>query len=109
MAFLVTFTFFLCDYGDNVDQRFEYLNHVINQSFWYKYPLEIQKMLLIVQPIAQRPVRMRGFPNLEFNHPFFHKVKFSLFLVDFNKFRLIYFFHVKFFSLRKLHIRTLIF
>lgn len=74
MVCLLFFGYILCHYGDNVNVRYDDINTVINQTCWYEYPLEIQKHLFVIQMMAQRPISIRGFPNLEFDHPFFQKV-----------------------------------
>lgn len=61
-------------FGDKIMQRFDSFNIVINQTVWYEYPIKTQKRLLNLQPIAQRPVRIVGYPNLGFDHLFFQRV-----------------------------------
>lgn len=74
LSVLVPLAYLICDYGGKIIHRFDLFNIVINQTVWYKYPIKTQKRLLILQPIAQRPVQIFGYPNLCFDHLFFQRV-----------------------------------
>lgn len=76
----VTFVFIVwlylfCHFGDEVTNRYIYVNDLVYKSAWYLYPIEIRKDIRFAMRVAQRPVFMKGFANIQCTRFIFQKVK----------------------------------
>lgn len=53
--------FTLCFFGDSVTHKFDELNDCIYASLWYKYPLDVQKSMILVLARTQQPFFFAGY------------------------------------------------
>lgn len=69
MEFVETFPvdvlcFFLiaafAEFGQMLTNEFENFNNELNRSDWYQFPIEIQKMLIIILPNTQQSMTIYG-------------------------------------------------
>lgn len=55
-------------------RQFYRFNDALLQSNWYRFPIDTQKMLLIVVANAQQPIIIQGFGNIACTREVFKKV-----------------------------------
>lgn len=60
--------------GEIVTDQFDAFNVALCNSFWYLFPNELQRMLLIFMGIAQKPAYVRGYGSTVFTREAFKKV-----------------------------------
>lgn len=58
------FVLAVCEFGQRVSNAFIEIDSNIDQLDWYLFSLEMQKMLIILMIIAQKPVRLDVFGNI---------------------------------------------
>lgn len=56
--------FIICELGERLTDHFNEISIGIFQCDWYIFPIDVQKMFLIVLLNAQTPITIRGFGNL---------------------------------------------
>lgn len=54
---------FFCLIGDMVTSKFASINNALYDTYWYRFPVETQKMMIVIIPIAQKPIFIRGMNN----------------------------------------------
>lgn len=69
----------ICFFGDNVTRKFGAIGDTIGECSWYQLPMKMQKELLTMLIIAQKPVYIQGFSNTHCTLEFLKKVLFSIF------------------------------
>lgn len=67
--------FFVCEIGERVSQEFEMFDETLYQSKWYLFPIELQRMLVIVVSNAQQSVFVQGFGNILCTRDSFKRVR----------------------------------
>lgn len=68
---------FVCEFGEMTTARFEDLGEQLCQECnWYLFPMELQRMFVIVVVEAQEPIIIRGFDNTPCARETFKKVDF---------------------------------
>lgn len=81
-SILVTWSFilifFLCQCGQFVTNQFDYFDDKLYQCNWHLFPIEIQRMLVIVMTNTQRPSTVHGFANTFCTRDAFKGVKFRV-------------------------------
>lgn len=60
----VGFVFVCCEFGHKLSYAFEEIDHVITQLDWYKFPLQLEKLLPILVVCAQQPADLRVFGSV---------------------------------------------
>ena len=65
MIVIWTFTtiFFVCELGEKVTHQFNLFNEEICNCDWFLFPIEIQRIFLIVLLGAQQPAVIQGYAN----------------------------------------------
>lgn len=61
--------------GEMLLRQFFRFDNALYQSNWYLFPIETQRMLLIVIANAQQPIIIHGFGNVACTREVFKKVK----------------------------------
>lgn len=81
-SILVTWSFilifFLCQCGQFVTNQFDDFDDKLYQCNWHLFPIEIQRMLVIVMTNTQRPSTVHGFANTFCTRDAFKGVKFRV-------------------------------
>ena len=72
-SFVVMFIY--CDFGERISCGFEAVHNGIEECDWYLFPIEMQKMLLIIMA-ADEPIVLKGFANVVMTRETFKKVVF---------------------------------
>lgn len=78
--------FLYCVLGQMVTDQFENYNQSLGQSNWYLFPIEMQKVYILVMANAQEPSLIRGFGNIECTRETLKKVS-KLFENQFYNYR----------------------
>ena len=68
---------FVCECGEMLTTRFNELGDQLCQCNWYLFPVEMQRMFVIVVVDAQQPTIIRGFDNAPCARDTFKKVTIS--------------------------------
>lgn len=53
-----------CECGERVTEQFHLYNDKLNRCKWYRFPLDVQRILLIFMGDAQQPAYIRGYANI---------------------------------------------
>lgn len=64
----------LCELCEYITGQFGEIDSEIMQYDWYKFPIEIQKMLPILICGTQNPTVMKGYINVEYSRETFKNV-----------------------------------
>lgn len=56
--------FSVCDFGERLCGKLEEIGHVYDQSSWYAFPYNVQRMLSTLIMIAQQPVELQVFGSI---------------------------------------------
>lgn len=67
--------FVLCDFGENMMNKFGEVNDMIYSKNWYTFPQQIKRVIPIIMMGAQLDVILKGFANLTCTREAFKKVK----------------------------------
>lgn len=70
--------FIICEVFGKINHGFETISHAMDQSRWYLFPRQIQKILPIVLINAQQIVDFNCFRDTPCNRETFKKVNLSL-------------------------------
>lgn len=54
-----------CEFGERVTLEFNVFHDELCHSDWYMFPMEMQKMLLIILSSTQQPAAIQGYANSE--------------------------------------------
>lgn len=71
-AFVLVFLF--CEFGEMVSDEFEEFNDELDQSDWYSFSVEMQRIFVILTINAQQSTYIKGFANVLCVRPTFKKV-----------------------------------
>lgn len=66
--------FLLCDFCEEVSVRLESITDGIYMADWYTFPIEIQKMALMIMTATEQTVVIGGFGNVLLTRDTFKKV-----------------------------------
>lgn len=66
--------FFYCELGETVTQYFNIFHEHLCQSNWYKFPIDVQRMLIIFMLDTQQPAAITGYGNIECTRDSFKNV-----------------------------------
>lgn len=55
------FFYWICNFGENLTTRFAVMNDKIYDMSWHLYPPKLQKYVVLIIMMAQKPVYARGF------------------------------------------------
>lgn len=72
--FPIAFIFFFCEFGEMLTNQFNVFDEELCQCDWYAFPVEIQRMLVIVMINTQQTTALRGYANTFCTRDFFKKV-----------------------------------
>lgn len=72
-------SFCYCELGERVSQQFNIFDDELRRCRWYLYPLEMQKMLLIILSSTQQPPAIQGYANTVCTRDAFKRVRFVIF------------------------------
>lgn len=78
MFWTFAFVLIFCELGDMVSSQFVVFNDSLERLNWYLFPIEMQKMMIIVMAKTQQPALLRGFGNIVCTRETFKKVIFTL-------------------------------
>lgn len=78
MIWSFTLIFLLCESGEAVSHQFDEFDNEFWQSNWYLFPIEMQRMLVIVMLNTQRPAIIQGYANTLCSRDAFKTVKFLM-------------------------------
>lgn len=53
-----------CDFGEKITTQFQEFNNELNKSNWFEFPIDYQRMYVIVLANAQQMVIVKGFGNI---------------------------------------------
>lgn len=73
-SFLIIFL--VCEFGEMISSRFIMFNDCLEQCNWYSFPIEMQRMYIIVTVTTQRHVVLHAFGNAECSREANKKVRF---------------------------------
>lgn len=71
-----------CEFGHQVQHRFERIHDVVGELDWYLFPDELRKILPFVEQFVQQPVEFEFFGSISCGRPLFKDVS-EMFLVFF--------------------------
>lgn len=81
ISFLLFWTivliFIFCELGERVTQQFNEFNEQFCQCNWYLFPIEMQRMFIIVISNTQRPAIIEGYANIVCTRDAFKQVRFK--------------------------------
>lgn len=69
--------FFFCESGERLSGKFEAIDDELYECDWYLFPMEIQRMVLILLSGTHAPVLLRGFGNIVCTREAFKDVRFE--------------------------------
>lgn len=69
--------FVFCEFGERVCSEFNVFNEELCRCDWYLFPLEMQKMLLIILSSTQQPASIQGYANTQCTRDAFKSVNIS--------------------------------
>lgn len=64
MVWSFVFVSLFCELGEMTLERYEKVDQQLFNCKWYKFPIEIQRMLVIVIANSQQPVTICGYGNI---------------------------------------------
>lgn len=73
LIIIMLLLFVLCDFADNVSDRFDRTN-IYEYCEWYKFPNELQRLLPIIINNTHKGVIIEGFGNIDCTREKFKKV-----------------------------------
>lgn len=53
-----------CELGDRLSSAFSVISDLIDQFKWYRFPIEVQRMLPIILITTQRPIAIECFGSI---------------------------------------------
>lgn len=53
----------LCNFGEQVSSEFELIYNDVYDCDWYTFPIEIQRMVLLIMVSSEKPAVFQGFGN----------------------------------------------
>lgn len=65
---------FACEFGERMVEQFDVINDLLFQCDWHVFPVEMQRIFIIVLANTQRHPVVTGFGNVECVREFFKKV-----------------------------------
>lgn len=68
------FIFLICDLGYRISNAFGKIDYTIVKLNWYKFPIEIKKLLPILIIGAQQPVELEVFGSVSCSYEIFQTV-----------------------------------
>lgn len=74
MVWAFAIIYFYCEFGEMVTHQFNAFHEVLCQCNWYKFPLDVQRMLVIFMSDTQQPAFIRGYANIECTREAFKNV-----------------------------------
>lgn len=57
----IIFNYITCNYASNVTTKLSSVSDIISNSFWYLYPIDVQKLLPLAIHRSQLPFRLTGY------------------------------------------------
>lgn len=57
----ILFNYVICSYASNVSAKLSSVSDIVYNSFWYKYPAELQKLLPLLTQRSQTPYIITGY------------------------------------------------
>lgn len=82
MFWSIMMNFLVCECGEQLSTRFTALSDTIWHSDWYKYPIEVQRMLPTIMINLQQQTDLQGFGNVLCTREIFKKVRFLKWLLN---------------------------
>lgn len=70
--------FIACEFGQHLDNSFSEINDLINQLKWYRFPIEMKRILPFALIIVQEPVSIECFGSILCCRETFKKVSVKL-------------------------------
>lgn len=70
--------FAICELGENVTHRFNVFDEKLDDSDWFLYPIEMQRLFLIFLSGSQQPTIIQGYANTVCTRVAFKNVRFAL-------------------------------
>lgn len=72
----------VCEFGEMVSSRFIMFNDHLEQCRWYLFPIEMQRMFIVVTVNTQRSTVIHAFGNAECSREANKKVRVMMNLID---------------------------
>lgn len=69
-------SFAYCEIGERVTQKFNRFDDELRHCHWYLYPIELQRLILIILSVNQQSVVIHGYANTVCTRAAFKKVGF---------------------------------
>lgn len=66
--------YLICEFGENIFNRFDEIDSILYQCEWYKLPIEMKRLLTIILMSIQQPIVIQGFGNISLRRIMFKKV-----------------------------------
>lgn len=63
-----------CELGERTNEMFSAIDDTFNETDWYLYPIEIQRMLPAVMTVAQKPIYVELFGSVTASRDTFRQV-----------------------------------
>lgn len=76
MVWSVVFVSLFCELGEMISKQYDEVDQQLFECNWYKFPVEIQRMLIIFTANTQQPVRILGYGNVLCTRDTLKKVNF---------------------------------
>ena len=73
-AFVMIYLY--CEFGEMVTLQFNTFHELLCQCEWYRFPIDVQRMLVIFMLDTQQPASIRGYGNIECTRDAFKNVSF---------------------------------
>lgn len=67
----------VCEFGEMISNRFDLFNDALDQCHWYLFPIEMQRMFIIVTANTQRRMIIHAFGNAQCTREANKTVRFS--------------------------------
>lgn len=74
LMYVLIYIGFVCFFGDDVTNGFKEISESIAQCSWYRFPLDLQKLLPTIICNAQKTVYVHGYINTKCTRELLKKV-----------------------------------
>lgn len=92
IAVFVVWLYLICFFGNRVTETFAGISHSFYTCDWYNFPIELRMNFSLIIHVAQKPVYLRGFANMNCTLETFKMVFNILWFISIGSCVLLYFF-----------------
>lgn len=81
LVYVFCLHFFYCEFGNQLESKFDEINEALYESDWTSYPAEVQRMMPVILLVSQQPVQLFAYGNYPCSRETFKKVIRKMFMV----------------------------